>query len=121
MKPSAARSAKSPVARRRGADDVVIGERAAIVAVRVGEGVTDPRAAGPDGTVRTLCRKRLERADQTRLRQKIGETAAGGVWTQGGAAVDLLILDELRARRTDPLDDQVEAIGIALGNAVVVD
>src|SRR6185437_5950007 len=68
----------------RRADDVVIGQRTAVIPICIGKGIADRRASGTRrGAVRTLRRQWLDGAGEARLQQEIREVPAG-ILPQGG-------------------------------------
>ena len=112
---------KEPGALDRGADDVVVGQRSAVIAIGVRIHVGGERAAiAAVGRHRSLQRHGALQADQRGLRQQRRHRPRR-VRVDRQARIDLLVLDVLRARRTHPLDDQVELVGVGRIQVVVVD
>ena len=105
----------------RRADDVVVGDRPAIVAIGIGGRVADHRAVrGRRRTRRPLGGHAALHANQARLEQRVGDEAIGAR-RDGQPPEDLLVLDLLGSRGAHPLHHQVEAVVILRLDAVVVD
>jgi len=102
-------------------DQVIVGQRAAVVAVRIRVDVAD-RVAGtrPEGLVRPRVGNGAPDPHQARLLQRRRHVPRGAR-NDGQAAEDLLVLDALRAARADALHDQVEPVGLVPADVVVVD
>src|SRR6185503_13836774 len=105
----------------RRADDVVVGERPAIVAVGIGGRVADDGAAGRRRRARGSLRGHAAlHANQARLEQGVGDEAFDARRDRQ-APEDLLVLDLFGAGGAYPLHHQVETIVILGLDAVVVD
>ena len=101
-------------------DDVVVGERRPVVTVGIGERVPDRYTTGSaGGAIRALPRNLLRHAHQARLQQHFGHVARA-IRQHRNPAVDLLVLDQLRARCAHPLYHQVEAVALGAVQAVIV-
>jgi len=102
------------------ADHVVVGERTAVIAVRIRIDVADrvPRAAA-ESLVRPRRRHRTADTHESRLLQRTGHVP-GRAGRGRQAAEDLLVLDALGAVGAHALHDQVEAVGLVRADVVVI-
>ena len=112
---------KEARALRRGSDDVVIGERRAVVRIRAGEHVTrDP--------ARIVARRRIG-TERRQFARDPGEFRTGEhgrdrsrrIRRDREPAIDLLVFDVFRTGRPHALDHQVEQLVLVVADAVVVD
>ena len=95
----------------RRTDDVVVGDRAAIIAVGIGGRVADDRAGrGGRRTRRPLGGHAALYTHQARFEQRVGDEAIGARG-DGQPSEDLLVFDLLGAGGAHALHDQVEAVG----------
>ena len=105
----------------RRSDQVIVGQCRTIVSVGVAIDVTDRvPGTGPERSVRPGGWQVSREADQRGFHQRATDAASGPA-PDGDPSEDLLVLDELRAPRPDPLHDQVEAVLLVRGDVVVVD
>jgi len=108
-------------ARRRRTDQVVVGERRAVVAIGIRIDVTDRMArSGKERALRPDGRHAAADADQRRLLQRRSDVTRRARRDRQ-AAEDLLVLDVLRTRRAHALQHEVEAIRLVGADVVVVD
>jgi len=102
-------------------DQVVVGQRSAVVTVRVGVDVSDRVArAGTDRRVRARGRDVAADAGEHGLLQR-GRDEAARRRHDRQAAEYLLVLDVLRAAESHALQHEIEAIGLGGPDVVVVD
>jgi len=112
---------EQPGATFRGADQVVVRQRSAVIAVRIGVDVTDRMSRA--GTERAVGAGRWHvstHAHEHRLLQRVRDMARGAGHHRQSPE-DFLVLDVLGAARPHSLDDEVEAVVLARGDVVVVD
>ena len=120
LKRVAPSSANSPEPAAAAADDVVVGERRAVVAVGIGEGVAHRDAPGTaGGAVGALGRDAAGDPHQARFEQYVGDEAAGGRGDRD-APVDFLVLDQLGTGGAHALHHEVEALVLGSAQAIVV-
>lgn len=101
-------------------DQVVIRQRRTIVSVGVAFYVADRvPGAGPERPVRSRGRQVARESYQLRFHQRAADAASRPA-PDRDPAEDLLVLDELRAPRPNPLHDQVEAVLLVRRDVVVV-
>jgi len=106
---------------RRRADQVVVGEGSAVVAVGIRIDVPDRMArSGPERALRPHGRHGAAHAHQRRLLQRRSDVARR-VRRDRQAAEDLLVFDVLGARRAHALHHEVEAIRLVRTDIVVID
>ena len=106
---------------RRGTDDVVIGERRAVVRIRAGEHVTrDSARIVPRRRVGAEPRQFAGDAGEFRIGEH-RRNRARRIRHDREAAIDLLVLDVFRPGRPHALDHQVEQVVLVVADAVVVD
>ena len=111
LKSGAACSANMPVPSTRGADDVVVGERRAVVAIGIGECVADRGATGPRAERSGRSRGHAARARAPgAIRAARRSTKRPDVRRDRQAPEDLLVLDQLGAGGAHALHHQIEAI-----------
>ena len=111
---------KQPGAAAGGADDVVVGERRAVIPVGIGERVADRDATGSaGGAIRALRGNRTRHAHQARSEQQVGDEAAGSGHHRH-APIDLLVFHQLRAGGAHALHHQIEAVALGAAQAVIV-
>ncbi len=105
----------------RRANDVVVRQRCTVVAVGFGDCVANAGSAqAARGAVRPLRGDLSEDSHQPGLRQHDGDVSTR-LRQYRGATEDLLILDELGSGRAHTLHDEIEPVGLAVLDAVVVD
>ncbi len=108
-------------AARSRADHVIVAERMAIVAVRIGVHVSDRQVrARHQSTVRALLRHGTLDANERRFEQDLRDVARR-LRIDGYASKRLLLFDALRAGRAHALNDEIETILVVRGDVVVVD
>ena len=104
----------------RRSDQVIVRQRRAVVPVGVAVNVADRvSGTGPERPVRPGRRQLSRESHQRGLHQRTAD-AAGRTAADRDSSEDLLVLDELRAPRPNPLHDQVEAVLLVRGDVVVV-